>query len=71
MNIDLCKKAKNDFQKYFIKLINNAVFRKTVENDRKHRDLNLLQKKEEETIWYQNQILQLKRFLQQIYKQQK
>ena len=52
MNYDLCKKAKNDFQKYFIKLINNAVFRKTVENDRKHRDLNLLQKKEEETIWY-------------------
>ena len=52
MNIDLCKKAKNDFQKYFIKLINNAVFRKTVENDRKHRDLNLLQKKEEETSWY-------------------
>ena len=52
INIDLCKKAKNDFQKYFIKLINNAVFRKTVENDRKHRDLNLLQKKEEETIWY-------------------
>ena len=52
MNIDLCKKAKNDFQKYFIKSINNAVFRKTVENDRKHRDLNLLQKKEEETIWY-------------------
>ena len=48
MNTKLKAEAKNDFKRYFFRLMNNAVFRKTMKNVKNHWDGQLVTTKKEE-----------------------
>ena len=51
MNTKLRQKTKNNFAKYFFKLMNNAVFRKAIENVRKTRNIKLIITRNEKKLF--------------------
>ena len=67
MNTDLRKKAKNDFEKDFFKLINNAVSGKAKENVRKHRDIKLVTTEKRRTYLLSEPNYHTSKFPQKIY----
>ena len=50
MNTKLKTEAKNDFERDFFKLMNNAVFRKTMKNVKNHRDGQLVTTKKRRNL---------------------
>ena len=67
MNIDLRKKVKSDFEKDFLKLMNNAVFGETLENVRKHRDIKLVTTKRRRNYLVSQPNYHTQSFSQKIY----
>ena len=61
------KKVRNDFEKEFLK--NKSVFRKTMKNVRKHRDLKFVTTEKRKAIWCQNQIIIAQSFSQKTFLQ--
>ena len=67
MNTGLKKKVKNDFHKDYFKLINNAIFGKTMENVRQHRDIKLVKTKRRRNYLVSEPNYHTKKFFMEIF----
>ena len=63
MNTELRKEAKNELEKDFFNLRNNAVFGKTMGNVRKERDIKLVTKNKRKTYLVSEPNYHTKRWL--------
>ena len=62
MNTDLIKKAKNDFEKDFFKLMNNAVFGRTVKCEKTQRYETCHNRKKKKLFSFRTKLLYYKVF---------
>ena len=67
MNTEIRQKAKTNFEKDFFKLMNNAVFVKSMENLRKYRDIKLVTREKRRNYLVLDPNYHTTKFLQKMY----
>ena len=71
MNTKLRQKARNNFEKVFFKLMNDAAFRESMEIKRKFRDIKLVKTERRRNYLVSEPNYHTTNFLQKIYDQLK